>query len=115
MTFNATASLELDITGPGQSDMLDVDGLLNMGGTLLIDLEGYVPQVGDVFDVVSYDSSSGAFTVAPGPNTPAGFTFAPEAGPDGFSVRVVTVPEPSALVMGGLFGLLGMRTRRRQV
>jgi hypothetical protein len=56
--------LELAGTGAGQFDEVIVDGALGAGGTMSVALlSGYSPSVGDAFDVLDFDSVSGAFAL----------------------------------------------------
>jgi uncharacterized repeat protein (TIGR01451 family) len=55
-----TLELELDGLAPGsEHDRLAISGTATFGGTLSL-VTGFVPAVGDTFQVVTYDSESGA-------------------------------------------------------
>ncbi|MBV9468319.1 MAG: hypothetical protein JOZ57_03680, partial [Abitibacteriaceae bacterium] len=67
--YNQSAGgiLNMDIGGkvPGSSyDQVNIKGSAQLGGTLNVKFQsGYVPQPGDTFEVLHYDSRQGAFNV----------------------------------------------------
>ena len=62
-TLEAGATLELDIVSPTILDLLDISGEFDAAGTLSVTLVDGAPAplVGDVFDILDFSSSSGAF------------------------------------------------------
>jgi len=71
----ATGLLEIDLGGTriGQYDQLNIDGNATLGGTLFVRAaNGYVPQAGDDFKLVTYRSRVGTFEFL---LPPAGFTL----------------------------------------
>ncbi len=61
----ANGSLTFDIAGPtsGQYDQLNVSGNAQLNGLMTVDLlHGYVPQIGNTFDIMNFASSSGTFS-----------------------------------------------------
>jgi hypothetical protein len=63
----ANGSLAFDIASLTSFDQLNVTGHASLNGTLFVDLlNGYVPQVGNMFDIMNFGSSSGTFSVTVG-------------------------------------------------
>ena len=61
----ANGSLTFDIAGPtsGQYDQLNVSGHAQLNGLMTVDLlHGYVPQIGNTFDIMNFASTSGTFS-----------------------------------------------------
>ncbi len=61
----ANGSLTFDIAGPtsGQYDQLNVSGHAQLNGLMTVDLlHGYVPQIGNTFDIMNFTSTSGTFS-----------------------------------------------------
>ena len=70
-TQEANGSLTFDIAGAatGQYDQLNVSGHATLNGVINVDLlQGFVPQVGSMFDVMNFSGLSGRFSN--GPNLP---------------------------------------------
>jgi T5SS/PEP-CTERM-associated repeat protein len=127
VTFASTNVYEAEIAGtaPGNAqgaglmfDRYVVAGKLTFGGTLkVVQLNGYVPQAGQSFDLFDWGTSDGQFA-------DFNFTGAPLAGglawdtsrlyTDG-TLTVAAVPEPSGYIMmlAGM-GLMGFMIRRRR-
>ena len=62
-------SLTADIAGaaPGQYDQLNVSGHAQLNGLLTVDLlNGFVPQIGNTFDIMNFASESGTFSMVDG-------------------------------------------------
>ena len=62
---SATGTLNLEIggLGPNEFDRFNIDGDANFNGILNITfVDGYVPQLGDIFQVATFDSFSGGFS-----------------------------------------------------
>ena len=65
----ANGSLTFDIAGnaPGQYDQLNVSGHAQLNGLMTVDLlNGYIPQLGNTFEVMTYGSESGNFSMVVG-------------------------------------------------
>ena len=61
----ANGSLTFDIAGPtsGQYDQLNVSGNAQLNALMTVDLlHGYVPQIGNTFDIMNFASASGTFS-----------------------------------------------------
>ena len=61
----ANGSLTFDIAGaaPGQYDQLNVSGHAALNGLMTVDLlQGFVPQIGNMFDIMNFSSLSGTFS-----------------------------------------------------
>jgi hypothetical protein len=66
-TQGGNSSLYVDIASLSQYDRLNISGHASLAGTLYVDLlNGYVPQIGNMFDVVNYSSASGTFSMVIG-------------------------------------------------
>jgi hypothetical protein len=92
MTQTPTGSFEIDLRGakPGSDhDQLALTGTAKIDGTLVVHLiNGYVPPVGQEFDVLTAASVSGRFSKIDVVGTIAGRTFEVRYGPQ--KVTVVT-------------------------
>lgn len=106
LAFDAAGSLNIDLIGDQDSDLISVTGAVTLGGTLnLAAIGGYTPQVGDSWTVLTATGGiAGAFDTP----LPAGFV----ANVVGNDLVVSFVPEPATV---GLFavGLLALAPRRR--
>jgi hypothetical protein len=68
-TQGNNGSLTFDIAGPSsdQYDQLNVSGHAQLNGLMTVDLlHGYVPQIGNTFDIMNFGSSSGNFSMVLG-------------------------------------------------
>lgn len=111
-------SLDLEIGGllPGQYDQLSVTGNALLAGTLNISfIDGFLPRVGDRFDLFqvggSFDASAASFLWT---NPPTGVDFRGEFRDGVYSVAVV--PEPSTiflLMSGAIFAGVNAIRRKR--
>jgi hypothetical protein len=66
-TYSQTSTSFLDIdlggTKSGAFDVLNIDGLASLHGTLNVDsLSGFTPTVGEQFDIINYSSETGTFS-----------------------------------------------------
>jgi hypothetical protein len=83
------------------------------GGTLTLSLlDGYAPNVGDVFHLFA-GSSAAAGTGFDQINGPAGYTFSGYAQGNDWVIEVTAVPEPTTGVLA-LAGLLAFASRRKK-
>jgi hypothetical protein len=66
-TQGANGSIAFDIASLTSFDQLNVTGHASLNGTLFVDLlNGYVPQIGNMFDIMNFGSSSGTFSMTVG-------------------------------------------------
>lgn len=62
-TQGANGSLTFDIASANQYDHMDITGQAHLNGTMNIDLlRGYVPQVGNMFQIMTFAGESGTFS-----------------------------------------------------
>ncbi len=62
-TQGANGSLTFDIASSSQYDRMNVTGQAHLNGTMTIDLlHGYVPQVGNDFEIMTFAGGSGTFS-----------------------------------------------------
>jgi hypothetical protein len=74
-SYNQTAggnlNIELGGLSPAQFDRLSVSGAANLNGGLTIStISGFVPNAGDLFQIMTYGSNTGTFLTVTGPYTP---------------------------------------------
>ena len=105
-------------TGPGEFDRVSVVGELSAGGVLSVGLgDGFVPELGDVFEVLDFGAVSGGFRSVSLPELGRGLRL--DASGLLVDGRLVVVPEPGAaavLVVGlGVVGFRGGRGRGRGI
>ena len=106
-----TSVISLTITSLTDFETFDLlSGDLAAGGELAIDFEGdFVPQVGQTFDLLDFDTLSGSFaSIDSGP-----IVFDTSDLLVGGSVTITAVPEPGVLALLGL-GSIALVGRRRQ-
>lgn len=112
---SAAGVLEIELADVSSFDVLAVSGAAALAGALKVELlPGYVPRVGDSFEVLTFASRSGGFQAYDFPTLAGGLYFQPLLGADSLTLTVA-VPEPAswALMIAGA-GLIGWRLRRRQ-
>ena len=116
-----SGSIEIEIAGddnghPGdiQFDQLIVDGPAELAGTLKLRLiDGYQPELGDVFEIILADAIVGSFDNHQGLHIAPGLMFEPLYQADAVQLLVV-VPEPTTLGLL-LAPLLPALARRRRL
>jgi hypothetical protein len=115
-----SGAIEIELASAASFDKLIVDGNLTAGGVLNVSLQSpYTPALGDSFDVFDWGSQSGAFAVVNLPPLDPGLSWnTAQLYSDGI-LSVVAVPEPAAIVLLALGGLLplsraGLRKFLRQ-
>lgn len=112
------AGIELQIGGMAQFDQIDLGGSANLDGIIDVDLAGYAPVDGDVFQLFltsggtislgnsfDFDFDNAVLTSGLAWNTD-------DFGSDGF-ISVIAVPEPTSLALLGLAFAAGFVRRRR--
>ncbi len=113
-TQSDTGLLSIEIGGllAGETfDVLDVSGTATLAGTLDLALvDSFEPQLGDMFEILTFDSRVGVFDTMLGDMIAPDLYFHPIYGSDRLTLRVV--PEPTALALIGV-GVAGLLRRRR--
>ncbi len=102
----ANGSLTFDIAGPanGQYDQLNLSGNAQLNGLMTVDLlHGYVPQIGNTFDIMNFASASGTFSSVVGLPINGQEHFVLEYNPTNLTLDVEVGPNP---------GTDGQRPRR---
>ena len=65
-TQGAKGTLTFDIAALGQYDQLNVSGHATLNGLIMVNLlNGFVPKVGDMFDIMNFSGLSGTFSNGP--------------------------------------------------
>ena len=115
-TYAGVLEIELGGHDDGQFDQIQHtigDARATLGGTLDVALiDGFVPMLGDTFDIISAETVIGAFDEI---NLPSldGLAFNVLYGSSGVRLTVA-VPEPASLLLGICGFLFFYSTRRRQ-
>jgi hypothetical protein len=112
--LNSGSVLDLEFGGPGNSDRIEVDGILTLDGILNIHaLTGYIPHVGDSFALISANTVSGSFDQINFVGFGPGITLTTSWNSGTLNAAVQAVPETEswAMLLAGL-GLLGWKMRR---
>ncbi len=112
LTQAATGAIGIEIGAIGSNDNLQVTGAAALNGTIRVSLLGsYLPNIGDTFRVLDYNSRTGSFlgavTVAGAPvqwEVLYSSAFA--------SIRVTQIPTPGAAGLAVLSLLVAARRRR---
>ena len=93
-TNDAQATVRIGLLNATTNGLLSATGAATLAGTLDVYLTGgFVPDIGAVFDVITYSSHTGAFTILRG-ETPGGvmdFTVDTTTDPKVLKIRNVTV------------------------
>ncbi len=106
-----------NIFGPATSDQVNIFGDATLGGTLSLSLfDGYTPQIGDNFNILSATHLSGSFSdfIAP---TYSDRVINLVYGDNFVRLETTAVPLPSAvwLLSSGFMGLIGFTCKRKAV
>jgi hypothetical protein len=87
------------VTAGSQFDKLAIAGAATLGGTLNVSLiNGFRPSLGDVFQIMTFESYSGDFSTVTGLGIGNGLVFEKELAADSMSLKVVqvtTTPVPT--------------------
>jgi fibronectin-binding autotransporter adhesin len=90
-------TLELDLAGTNVYDVLNVNGVLTAAGTLSVSLsEGFVPLLGNTFDVLDFSSVSGSFASLNLPALGPGLSWS--------TTNLLTTGVLEVVTSGGLLG-----------
>ena len=85
-----TINIELGGTEANTFDTLNITGAANLDGTLNISLiDGFVPSVGDTFEVINYDSLNGSFNSINGLDLGGGLSLDAVFSEDRLTLNVV--------------------------
>ena len=106
-------TLELGGYAPGDDfDVVNVLGQIALGGTLnLTTIDGFVPRVGDSFEVMTFGSMTGGFD---GFISDSGLGYSTAITGNALTVTITsTIPEPGTALVA-LGGLAGLCVRRRR-
>ena len=100
LTLQSNSNLIIDIaeltTAGVDYDLLDVQGVINMAGTLttVVDLTNYKPQFDDTFVPITYASKTGTFdAIAPAP----GFGYEITYSATNFEIVTVAIPNQGSI------------------
>jgi hypothetical protein len=91
LPLEAGGTVTVEIAGRTTSEVgrITSAGAATLAGTLNIQLaNGFVPAVGDRFEVIQYASHTGTFTTVLGANLPNGLVLVPEYGVAGLTLVV---------------------------
>jgi len=96
-TQGGNGSLYVDIASLTQYDQLSVSGRASLNGLLNVDLlNGYVPQIGNMFDIMNFSSRSGTFSMVLGLPINNQEHFVLEYNADNLTLDVVSGPDLEA-------------------
>ena len=89
-TQTATGTLALTVGG-SSSGQLNVSGAATLDGTLTISLaDGFIPNLGDTFQIVSFASRTGQFATINGLNIGGGLAFQADYSATGLTLTTVS-------------------------
>ena len=92
-TQGAAGTLAIALGGTGANDFgkVAVNGAATLGGTLTISLAtGFVPDIGDTFQIMTFTSGSGSFATVNGLNIGGGKLLEITVGATGITIEVVS-------------------------
>ncbi len=93
-TQGANGSLAFDIASLTSYDQLNMSGRASLNGTLYVDLlNGYVPQIGNMFDIMNFAGKSGTFSMVLGLPINGQEHFVLEYNPTDLTLDVVAGPD----------------------
>jgi len=92
------------LTAGAEHGQLVVAGTAELGGSLELDLaDGYRPDFGDEYEIVTFDSRNGEFTWREGLNVGNGVAFYPDFSTNALSMRAEQVPDFTMHLIDGSF------------
>jgi hypothetical protein len=98
-TQTASGTLNIEIGGPNPGtgyDQLVVTGTATLDGTLNVSLlNGFVPNVGDRFQILTFGSRSGDFMTENGLDLGGGLRFDPQYDASSLTLVTTTAPAPA--------------------
>jgi T5SS/PEP-CTERM-associated repeat protein len=123
-TQSSSGTLEIELGGllAGEYDLLEVSGAANLDGLLTILMyDGFLPDIGNTFDILTADTINGEFASVSSPNLGNGLYFdiaylTYPGSTDIVRLTVSVVPEPISSVLfitGGVL-LAGRRFLRKK-
>jgi hypothetical protein len=89
---NGSLTFVIAGTGPGEFDQLNISGHARFNGLMTVQLFGFLPQLGDTFDIMHFSSESGAFSMIVGLPIDNGEHFVLEYNPTDLTLDVVSGP-----------------------
>ncbi len=93
VSFESDTAFEVQLAGLSQGvtyDLLNVTGEADLNGALNVSLlNGFVPQVGDTFEILTADSISGQFSTRSLPSLPSGRFWNVQYSSDSLTLDVV--------------------------
>lgn len=117
LAFGGAATLHVELGGTTagtQYDLLTVAGTASLAGALdVVLINGFAPQAGQQFDVLTYGSHAGAFASFTGLDLGNGLALVPQVTPTTYSLVVTPVPEPGTLALSGVAAVVVWRRARK--
>lgn len=110
LDLNGSLAIEIDPTGAGSSDIVDVDGQLLLSTTSTLNVSVVARTLDDAAYVIA---SYGSWNMVPFSNSPpAGYEINYNYQ-NANQIALVAVPEPSTWLLAGLsaLGLIGIKRR----
>ncbi len=101
---NLSGSTILRRSSAGGTAPLQAGGTVSLSGSLLVELAGYSPVLGDVIPLINAGSLSGNFTTVLLPRTSSGPAFRLERTATELRMRVVATSFENALFRAGILG-----------
>jgi len=89
LTLTGALNVGLGGTAAGQFDRIQVTGAATLGGTLNVSLVGgFLPAIGDTFEILTFASRTGDFATVTGLALPNGNTL--QYSPEATRIRLIT-------------------------
>jgi hypothetical protein len=89
-TAAGTLGMDLGFHAQDQYDRLIITGIATLDGKLEVETtSGFVPKMGDSFDIIAYQSHVGCFATINLPELGSGFKLNPVCGDQLFSLRII--------------------------
>jgi len=94
-------SITFDIASLNQYDQLNISGQARLNGLMTVDLlNGYIPQIGNTFDIMNFGSESGTFSMVIGLPINGQEHFVLEYNSTNLTLDVVSGPGSGAVSTG---------------